>query len=59
MMYNVYLIFNVLSYQVKLTTERLKKGTAQWFRFANSAHIFFNLSGTTIYLMLTFLMYIY
>ena len=34
----------VLSYQLKLTAARLKKGTTQWFRFANSARIFINLS---------------
>ena len=38
---NVYLL---LSCQLKLTAARLKKGTAQWFMFANSARIFINLS---------------
>ena len=34
----------VISHQLKLTAARLKKGTAQWFRLANSGRIFFNLS---------------
>ena len=33
----------LLSYQLKLTTTRLKEGTAQWFRLANSARISFKL----------------
>ena len=34
----------ILSYQLKLTAARLKKVTAQWYRLANSARIFINLS---------------
>ena len=33
-----------MSYQLKLTAVRLKKGTAQLFRLAYSARIFFNSS---------------
>ena len=32
----------VYSYQLQLTAARLKNGTAQGFRLANAAHIFFN-----------------
>ena len=32
-----------LQRQHKLTTARLKKGTAQWFKLTNSARIFINL----------------
>ena len=34
----------LLQYQHKLEAARLKKGTAQWFRVANLARIFINLS---------------
>ena len=45
-------IIFILSYQLKLTSARLKKGTTQWFRLANSARIYINLSwyDYTIYL---------
>ena len=33
----------IVLYQHKLVTARLKKGTVQWFRLANSARIFVNL----------------
>ena len=36
--------YKLLLYQLKLTTARLKKSTAQWSRLANSARIFINLS---------------
>ena len=36
--------FLIYKHQHKLTTARLKKGTAQSFRPANSARIFVNLS---------------
>ena len=38
----IYPFRHVISYQLKLTTARLKKGTAQWFRLAYSARVFFN-----------------
>ena len=38
------IFINIYSYQLKLTAARLKNGTAQGFRLANSARIFFNLS---------------
>ena len=41
---SIHFITGLLLYKLKLTAVRLKKGTAQWFRFANSARIFINLS---------------
>ena len=40
----IYLDVNMQKYQHKLTAARLKKGAAQWFRVANLARIFINLS---------------
>ena len=37
-------VIYILSYQLKLTAARLKKGTAQRFGLANLVRIFFNLS---------------
>ena len=44
--FNAYLSYNLvlLSYHLKLTRARLKKGTVQSFRFDNLARIFVNLS---------------
>ena len=41
---SIHFITGLLLYKLKLTAARLKKGTAQWFRLANSSHIFINLS---------------
>ena len=41
---SIHFITGLLLYKLKLTAARLKKGTAQWFRLANSARIFINLS---------------
>ena len=41
---SIHFITGLLLYKLKLTGARLKKGTAQWFRLANSARIFINLS---------------
>ena len=41
---SIHFITELLLYKLKLTAARLKKGTAQWFRLANSASIFINLS---------------
>ena len=40
-----------MSYQLKLTAARLKKGTAQLFRLAYSARIFFNSSWYDLYIL--------
>ena len=42
---SIHFITGLLLYKLKLTAARLKKGTAQWFRLANSARIFINLSS--------------
>ena len=41
---SIHFITGLLLYKLKLTASVLKKGTAQWFRLANSARIFMNLS---------------
>ena len=41
---SIHFITGLLLYKLKLTAVRLKMGTAQWFRLANSARIFINLS---------------
>ena len=41
---SIHFITGLLLYKLKLTAVRLKKGTAQLFRLANSARIFINLS---------------
>ena len=41
---SIHFITGLLLHKLKLTAVRLKKGTAQWFRLANSARIFINLS---------------
>ena len=41
---SIHFITGLLLYKLKLTAVRLTKGTAQWFRLANSARIFINLS---------------
>ena len=41
---SIHFITGLLLYKLKLTAVRLKKGTAQWFRLANSARTFINLS---------------
>ena len=41
---SIHFLTGLLLYKLKLTAVRLKKGTAQWFRLANSARIFINLS---------------
>ena len=41
---SIHFITGLLLYKLKLTAAWLKKGTAQWFRLANSARIFINLS---------------
>ena len=40
----------ILSYHLMLTAARLKKGTAQWFRLANSARIFFQFELVRLYI---------
>ena len=42
---SIHFITGLLLYKLKLTTARLKKGTAQRFRLANSARIFISLSS--------------
>ena len=44
---SIHFITGLLLYKLKLTAARLKKGTAQWFRLANSARIFINLRLAT------------
>ena len=41
---SIHFMTELLLYKLKLTGARLKKGTVQWFRLANSAIIFINLS---------------
>ena len=41
---SIHFMTGLLLYKLKLTAARLKKGTAQWLRLANSARIFINLS---------------
>ena len=51
--HSVAILFGYHQYRYKLTAARLKKGTAQRFRLANSARIFISLScnDITIYLI--------
>ena len=42
---SIHFITGLLLYKLKLTAARLKKGTGQWFRLANSASTFINLSS--------------
>ena len=42
---SIHFITRLLLYKLKLTAARFKKSTAQWFRFANSASTFINLSS--------------
>ena len=42
---SIHFITGLRLYKLKLTAARVKKGTAQWFRLANSASNFINLSS--------------
>ena len=54
-------MYTVLSYQLKLKAARLKKGTAQWYRLANSVRIFINLNwyDYTLYTLYIIAQFIY